>query len=101
LVVAAVLVDESSRRLTLEELLALPEPGQRLARLADLGEGPGGEGDRVGKAEDDVPRPEHRDRVLDHGTCLRPVTLEEETRARGCRPRAPRPARRAASGSPS
>ena len=30
------LADDSPRRLTLEELLALPEPGQRLARLAEL-----------------------------------------------------------------
>ena len=59
------MADDSPRRLTLEELLALPEPGQRLARLADLREDPGGGGDRVGKAEDDVPRPERRDPVLD------------------------------------
>ncbi len=61
----AAMADDSPRRLTLEELLALPEPGQRLARLADLREDPGGGGDRAGKVEDDVPRPERRDPVLD------------------------------------
>ena len=57
--------DDAPRRLTLEELLALPESGQRLACLADLREDPGGGGDRVGKVEDDVPRPVRRDPVLD------------------------------------
>ena len=57
--------DDSPRRLTLEELLAFPEPVQRLARLAELRQDPGGGGDREGKQEDDVPRPEHRDPVLD------------------------------------
>ena len=44
--------DDAPRRLTLEELLALPESGQRLACLADLREDPGGGSDRVGKVED-------------------------------------------------
>ena len=49
------LVDESPRRLTLEELLALPEPGQRLARLAELRQDPGGGGDRVGRLRTTFP----------------------------------------------
>ena len=58
--------DASPRRLTLEEPLALPEPGQCLARLADLREDPGGGGDHGGKVGDDVPLPERRDPALDH-----------------------------------
>ena len=77
------MADVSPRRVTLEELLALPESGQRLARLADLREDPGGGGDRVGKSEDDVPRPERRDPVLDQWARLRPVALEEVKPARG------------------
>ena len=65
-VVAPAAVDgDSLRGVTFEELLALPEPGQRLARLADLREDPGGGGERLGKAEGDVPRPVRRDPVLD------------------------------------
>ena len=52
--------------MTLEEQLALPEPGQRLARLADLREDPGGGGDHGAKAGGNVPPPERRDPVLDH-----------------------------------
>ncbi len=51
--------------LTFEELLAFPEPVQRLARLADLREDPGGGGDRAGKQDDDVPGSEDRDPVLE------------------------------------
>ena len=61
----AEIADVSPRRLTLEELLAFPEPVQRLARFAELPQCPGGGGDREGKQEDDAPRPEHRDPVLD------------------------------------
>ena len=53
----AVMLADPPRRLTLEELLALPEPGERLARLADLREEPSREGDRVGKAQNSVRRP--------------------------------------------
>ena len=56
--------DDSPRRLTLEELLAFPEPVQRLARLAELRQCPGGGGDRPGKVEDEVPCPGHRDPAL-------------------------------------
>ena len=73
----AATADDSPRRLTLEELLAFPEPVQRLARLAELRQHPGGGGDRRGKQEDDVPRPDHRDPVLDQWARLRPVALEE------------------------
>src|SRR5260370_689454 len=41
----AAMTDDSPRRLTLEELLALPDPVQRLARLTDLRQRPGGGGD--------------------------------------------------------
>src|SRR5262245_28983019 len=51
---------DSTRRLTLEELLAFPEPVQRLARLAELRQCPGGRGDRPGKVEDEVPCPGNR-----------------------------------------
>ena len=64
-VVPAAMVDESPRRLTLEKLLAFLEPVQRLARLAELRQDPGGGGDRPGKQEDDVPGPNHRHPVLD------------------------------------
>src|SRR5215470_4356446 len=56
---------DSLRRVTFEELLALPEPGQRLAHLTDLRENPGEGGYRGGKAEDDVARPVRGDPVLD------------------------------------
>ena len=61
----AAMRDDSPRRLTLEELLAFPEPVQRLARLAELRQCPGGGGDRPGKVEDEVslsgpPRPSAR-----------------------------------------
>ena len=56
--------DDSPRRLTLEELLAFPKPVQRLTRLAELRQYPGGGGDRPGKMDDDVPRPGHRDPAL-------------------------------------
>src|SRR5262245_57785339 len=51
---------DSPRRLTLEELLAFPEPIQRLASLTELRQCPGGGGDRPGKVEDEVPCPGNR-----------------------------------------
>src|SRR5207245_292455 len=57
--------DAPPRRLTLEELLPFPEPGQRLARVAELREDPGQVGDRRGKVECDVPRSGHCNPVLD------------------------------------
>jgi hypothetical protein len=65
MVVPAVTVDESLRCVVLEELLALPEPGQRFARIAELREDPGGGGDRMGKGEDDIPRPIRGDSGFD------------------------------------
>ena len=44
-VVPAVIVEDALRCVVFEQLLALSEPGQRLARLAELGEDPGGGGD--------------------------------------------------------
>ena len=72
----------SPRHVTLGELLAFPEPGQRLARLADLRESPGGRGDPVGEVEDDVPCPERCEPVLDQCARLRPVPLDEVKPAR-------------------
>src|SRR5690349_5442596 len=54
------------RLLPLEERLALPESGQRLPRLAELGENPGGGGDHGAKAGGNAPLPEHRHPVLAH-----------------------------------
>ena len=45
---------DSRRRLTLEELLGLSHPAQRLAGLADLRQRPGGGGDRPGKKDGDI-----------------------------------------------
>ena len=45
--------DNSTRYLTVEELLAFPEPVQRLARFAELRQCPGGGGERPGKLDDD------------------------------------------------
>ena len=50
----AAMTDDSPRRLTLEELLSLLDPAQRLARLADLRQRPSGGGDRPGKKDGDV-----------------------------------------------
>ena len=59
------MVDQSPRRLTLEKLLAFLEPVQRLARLAELRQSPGGGRDRPGKQEDDVPGTNPRHPLLD------------------------------------
>ena len=56
----AAMTDNSPRRLMLEELLALPNPVQRLARLADLRQRPGGGGDRPRKMDGDISSPKHR-----------------------------------------
>ncbi len=56
----AAMADNSPRRLTLEELLGLSDPAQRLARLADLRQRPGGGGDRPGKKDGDISSPKHR-----------------------------------------
>ena len=54
----ATMGDDSPRRLTLEELLAFPDPAQRLARLAELRQRPGGGGDRPGKMDGDISSPQ-------------------------------------------
>src|SRR6266536_2898382 len=75
------MTDDSPRRLTLEELLTLPDPAQRLVRLADLRQRPGGGGDRPGKKHGDISS--YRDPMLGHCAHLRPVALEEVEHARG------------------
>src|SRR5215831_21125982 len=77
------MTDDSSRRLLLAELLAFTNTVQSLGHIAELRQGPGGESDGEGKLEEDVPRPNHRDPVLDEWACLHPVALEEMERARG------------------
>src|SRR5262245_10095176 len=62
----AAMEDDSSRRLTLEELFTLPQPVQRLARLAELRQCPGAGGNPRGKQDDDVSGSEHCDAVLHH-----------------------------------
>jgi hypothetical protein len=54
-VVPADLIDEPPRRLTLEKLLALAEPDQRLARLAELREGQAEEATAWGRARTMLP----------------------------------------------
>src|SRR5262249_56967366 len=46
--------DVSPRGLRLTELLTFPDPAQALARLAELRQHPGGEGDRLEKQGGDV-----------------------------------------------
>src|SRR5262245_41738230 len=76
LVVPAVSDHHPRRRLMLEELLAFLEPVHRLARFADLGQRPDGAGDREGKLDDDVSRPDYLDPALDQGVRLLPVAHE-------------------------
>ena len=59
------IADVSSRGIPLKQLLALPEPARGLARLAELCQHPGGDGDREGQDEHDVPGPGHGDGVLE------------------------------------
>ena len=81
-VVPAAARNGSRRVEALDELLAFPEPVQRLAGLAVLRQDPGG-GREGTKQVDDVPRPEHRDRVLDQWVRPCPVAPLEVQRARG------------------
>src|SRR4030095_3381131 len=60
---AAMAHDSPSPR-PLEEPLALPDPGQRLARRAALRQCPGGGGDRTGKLDVEVTGPGHLDSAL-------------------------------------
>src|SRR5215471_18320699 len=83
LIVPAPMKNDGSRRLTLEKLLTLPQPIQRLAGLAELCQYPGGCCDRRWKHQDDVPGPPHADSMLDEGTCSRPIAFEEVEHAPG------------------
>src|SRR5215510_4799212 len=77
------MTDDSSRRVTLEQLLDLPDAPERLLRLASLRHRPGGGSDRPGKMDAYISRLEHRDPVPDPGARLRPVALEDVQHARG------------------
>src|SRR6516162_1931150 len=63
MVCPAPMTDDSSRRVTLKQLLDLPDSPQRLLRLASLRHRPGGGSDRPGKMDGDISRLEHRDPV--------------------------------------
>src|SRR5215831_20388471 len=77
------MTDDPPRRMTLEQLLDLPHPAQRLLRLAGLRHRPGGGGDRPGKMDGDISRLEHRNPVPNPRARLRPVALEDVQHARG------------------
>ena len=72
----------SPRRLTLNELLPFPEPVQRLVRLTELGENPGGLGDHAGKAEADVAHSVRRESPRQEFVRLCPFTTYEVEDAR-------------------
>jgi hypothetical protein len=55
---------DSTRRLTLDELLAFSEPRQRPAGVAELGQYPSGRRYGARKVEDYVPRSDHGDPAL-------------------------------------
>src|SRR5262245_53331549 len=57
----AAIGNNSAGRVTVEKLLGLPNPVQRLVRLADLSERPSGGGDRPRNLHSDICSPEHRD----------------------------------------
>ena len=59
------MADNSLRRVTLKELLALQEPVHRLTLVSEFRQYPAGGGDRVWKCEGDVPGPPHPDPLLD------------------------------------
>ena len=61
----AAMADDPPRRLMVEELRALPDPVQGLARLAKLGQYPGGGRNRPRKMHGDVCGAKHRDPVFD------------------------------------
>src|SRR6266851_7704669 len=73
----AELHDHSPRRQTLEELIALLQPGQRLACLAELREYPSEGSDRAGKHEQGIAGPEHSKRLLNLRARSHPVALEQ------------------------
>ena len=61
---AQVRAARAAERQMLEELLALPHTVERLARLAELRQGPGGRADRRVEQDADVAAPLHGERVL-------------------------------------
>src|SRR5215472_12765247 len=75
--------NDSPRRRTLEERLALPEPVQSFARLAKLGPCPSGGGNRGMKLKVNVSRPIHCDHMLEPRARFWPVALEEVACAGG------------------
>src|SRR5215831_4616690 len=77
------MTDDSSRRVTLEQLLDLPDAPERLLRLASLRHRPGGGSDRPGKMDAYISRLEHRNPVPNPRARLRPVALEDVQHARG------------------
>src|SRR5258707_7257679 len=77
------IADVSGRDLTLDKLLTFPKPAQCLARIAELRQVPGGEDDRQGKQEGEVPRPGHRNRMLEPLARLRPLASQQVDRAIG------------------
>ncbi len=77
------IADVSGRDLTLDKLLTFPKPAQCLARIAELRQVPGGEDDRQGKQEGEVPRPGHRNRMLEPWARLRPLASQQVDRAIG------------------
>src|SRR5215831_20409336 len=54
----------SPRHMSLDDLLTFAEPGQRLGRLADSSERPGGCGKGVGEIENAVGHPDNGDPAL-------------------------------------
>jgi hypothetical protein len=80
-------VDESGSglppgRLIRQESLALPEPAERRARVADVCEGPGRVAERVRQVVGDVRGPQRLDLALDQRVGLRPVSFDEMELAR-------------------
>jgi hypothetical protein len=53
------------RRSALEKLLALPEPARGLPGLVEVGQGPGGVGERGGQLVGEVPRAQRLELALD------------------------------------
>ena len=83
MVVPAAMADESLRRLTLES--CSPSRSRSSASLASpsCARTQAEEATADGSRSDDVPRPEHRNPVLDQCARLRPIALEQVERARG------------------
>src|SRR5262245_54989899 len=74
--------DDTVRRMTVEELLAFADSIQSIARLSELRQRPGGEGNPSGKHENDILFTRDRDGALARQADLRPFALEETKHAR-------------------